>query len=203
VSDPYRTETHMSKQAATRTRRRPEPEPDPEFQALIDAVEGLLAEWSGPGHVRPHGVAHQDPRTRDLTWHLRGLPEQLDYIRAALAAAEPAEVRLAQTLAAIAAVDPSRHGHTGPDSLEIATRYAQRNALIWVAVGLAHQVGVPAGVGYDPSDAHPVIVYIELPGVGQVSWHLPTHPVGWDGHTTGQKYERIEAFAEMLGVNGD
>ncbi|MDG4797651.1 hypothetical protein [Micromonospora sp. WMMD1082] len=81
--------------------RRPEPA-DPEFVALIAAVESLLAEWTGPDPLPPHGVAHQDPRIGLLTWHLRGLPAQLDHVRAALRIADPAEVRLVRVLAEIA-----------------------------------------------------------------------------------------------------
>lgn len=107
--------------------------------------------------------------------------------------------QLARVLAAIAAVDPSRRGHTGPDTPEITAAYAERNALIWTALALAHEAGVPAGVGHDPTDSRPVVVYIELP-TGQVSWHLPAHPAGWDGHSTGEKYQRVAAFAEAIGV---
>ncbi|MBW4700360.1 hypothetical protein [Micromonospora sp. RL09-050-HVF-A] len=117
----------------------------------------------------------------------------------ALRAVVPAEVRLAWTLTAIAALDPSRHGHTGPDTLEITAAYTERNALIWSALALAHEAGVPAGMGYDPADPHPVVVYLELP-TGQVSWHLPAHPTGWDGHSTAAKYERVAAFAEAIGT---
>jgi hypothetical protein len=71
--------------------------------------------------------------------------------------------------------------------------------LIWTAVALASEAGIPAGVGYDPSDPRPVVAYIELP-TGQVSWHLPGHQAGWDGHSTGVKYERVAMFAEMTGL---
>ncbi|MBM0233203.1 hypothetical protein JNW91_15820 [Micromonospora sp. STR1_7] len=170
---------------------------DPEHAALITIVETVLAEWTGPGPIRPHGVAHHDPGTGLLTWHLRGLPAQLDHIHTALRAVEPAEVRLAHTLTAIAALDPSRHGHTGPDTPEITAAYVRRNALIWTALALAHEAGVPAGVGHDPSDPHPVVVYIELP-TGQAAWHLPAHPTGWDGHSTAAKYARVAAFAATI-----
>ncbi|MBM0201869.1 hypothetical protein JNW90_01200 [Micromonospora sp. STR1s_5] len=170
---------------------------DPEHAALITTVETVLAEWSGPGAVRPHGVAHQDPRTGLLTWHLHGLPAQLDHIHTALRAVEPAEVRLARTLAAIARLDPSRHGHTGPDTPEITAAYVQRNGLIWSALALAHEAGIPAGVGHDPTDPHPVVVHIELP-TGQVSWHLPAHVAGWDGHSTTTTYARALAFVDLV-----
>ncbi|PWU52721.1 hypothetical protein DLJ47_17865, partial [Micromonospora sp. S4605] len=99
----------------------------------------------------------------------------------------------------IAAVDPSRLGHTGPDTPEITAAYTRRNALIWAALALAADAGVPAGVGHDAADPRPVVVYLELP-TGQVSWHLPAHPVGWDGHSTATKYARVAAFAEAIGV---
>ncbi|SBT69324.1 hypothetical protein GA0070622_6450 [Micromonospora sediminicola] len=111
--------------------------------------------------------------------------------------AREARARLASTLAAIAALDPSRRGHTGPDTPEITAAYARRNALIWTALALAHEAGVPAGVGHDPTDPRPVVVYLELP-TGQVSWHLPAHPVGWDGHSTTVKYARTEAFVDLV-----
>ncbi|MEH0826301.1 MULTISPECIES: hypothetical protein [unclassified Micromonospora] len=111
--------------------------------------------------------------------------------------AREAEVRLADVLAAIAAIDPSRHGHTGPDTPQITAAYAQRNILIWTALALAHEAGVPAGVGHDPTDPRPVVVYLELP-TGQVSWHLPAHPAGWDGHSTTAKYVRTAAFVDLV-----
>ncbi|MEV0732344.1 hypothetical protein [Polymorphospora sp. NPDC050346] len=110
--------------------------------------------------------------------------------------------QLAATLADIAASDPSRHGHTGPDTPEITAAYARRNALIWASLRLAHQAGIPAGVGYDPTDPRPVVVYIELPDVGQVSWHLPAHPTAWDGHTTAVKYGRVDAFVAAAVADG-
>lgn len=110
---------------------------------------------------------------------------------------ELARVRLAQTLAAIAETDPSRHGHTGPDTDVTAAQYERRNTLIWAALALAHECAVPAGVGYDPTDPRPVVVYLDLPS-GQVSWHLPAHSNPWDGHTTAEKYRRVAAFVDMV-----
>ena len=51
-------------------------------------------------------------------------------------------------------------------------------------------------------------VYIDLP-TGQVSWHyhdseaelfthLPSYKKEWDGHTTEQKYERVNKLAEQV-----
>jgi hypothetical protein len=52
-------------------------------------------------------------------------------------------------------------------------------------------------------------VYIDLP-TGQASWHyhdsqaslfehLPLYQGAWDGHTTDEKYERIQSFAAVAG----
>ncbi|WP_326559619.1 hypothetical protein [Micromonospora sp. NBC_01796] len=102
---------------------------------------------------------------------------------------------LAEVLGEIAAIDPSRYEHTGPETSEVIARYTRRNRLVWSALVLAHEAGVPAGVGVDPADpVHPVVVYIELPGIGQLCWHLPAHQVEWDGHSTAVKYQRIDAF---------
>lgn len=109
---------------------------------------------------------------------------------------EPARVRLARALAAIAETDPSRHGHTGPDTDVTAAQYQRRNTLIWSALALAGECGMPAGVGYDPADPHPVVVYLHLP-TGQVSWHLPAHSTEWDGHSTAEKYQRVATFVDV------
>lgn len=58
----------------------------PAHQAMAAKVEQVVHEWRGPGPRPPHAVAHEDPDTKLVTWHLRGMPDQLAYIRDALAA---------------------------------------------------------------------------------------------------------------------
>lgn len=117
-------------------------------------------------------------------------------------AAAAARRRLYQVLGTIAAIDPSRHTPaTGPDTPAIAARYTDRNILVCTALGLARQCGLPAGIGYDPTHERPVVIYLELP-TGQVSWHLPAHPIPFDGHSTEQKYHRIAAF-QRAGYRGE
>lgn len=74
------------------------------------------------------------------------------------------------------------------------TDYDVRYGLVLEAMALAHRVGFKAGFRFDPADPEWPVAYIELP-TGQVSWHLPQHPVVWDRHTTEEKYRRIERFA--------
>jgi hypothetical protein len=74
--------------------------------------------------------------------------------------------------------------------------YDIRNGLVLDAIVLARKVGYEAGFRIDPSEPDWPVAYIELPE-GQVSWHLPAHPKEWDGHTTAEKYARIEKFSAV------
>lgn len=93
---------------------------------------------------------------------------------------------------------------------------AERNALLVPLAKALIALGYDAGLGkHDPNDANwdedwRNIVYIEFPGkLGgmdfpvQASWHihdselemfsfLPTYKGSWDGHTTKEKYQRIQ-----------
>lgn len=109
-------------------------------------------------------------------------------------------------LAKVADVDPSHPSRA--DSMvrweqdAIEQQYGTRNAyLIGAALSLA-RAGVPVGITRDDSDPHPVVLTIELPDAGQVTWHLPDSPNGyglpagapWDGHDTATKYERLSTW---------
>lgn len=104
------------------------------------------------------------------------------------------EMTLAETLAAIQRCDPSIVGNIYPDADEPA-QYAFRNSLVYRALALAAASGMPCGVGPDPKEPDYLVVYIDLPDVGQVSWHVPAYRYGWDGHTHDDKTARINAYA--------
>lgn len=74
----------------------------------------------------------------------------------------------------------------GPD-------YETRNICVLLALGAARNAGYEAGVRIDPKEPEWPVAFIELPQ-GQVSWHLPQHVRAWDGHTTAEKDERVNAF---------
>lgn len=78
--------------------------------------------------------------------------------------------------------------------------YAQRNAMAVALVKMALLLGWPAGRGVDGRQDHPVewrqVVYVQLPGGEQVSYHiapseqhlladLPEFTGDWDGNYTG------------------
>lgn len=77
--------------------------------------------------------------------------------------------------------------------------YTRRYGLVLRAMFTAHYAGFPAGVKIDPAEPDWPVFYIELP-TGQVSWHMPQHGPEWDGHSTEEKYARINAFASGMGV---
>lgn len=121
--------------------------------------------------------------------HTDGLPvpdvaldtiDVLDHIRRTL------EYGLCAALAAIEHYDISN--------------YKRRNQYVIAALNYATQLGYRSGVGFDPVETEWPIVYIELPGAGQVSWHLPGYDKPWDGHETSEKYRRVR---EYLNVRGD
>jgi hypothetical protein len=71
--------------------------------------------------------------------------------------------------------------------------YDTRYWLIVYAVADATIMGLKAGFRVDPKEPEWLCAYIELP-TGQVTWHLPQHPIEWDGHTTAEKYQRIREY---------
>lgn len=74
-----------------------------------------------------------------------------------------------------------------------------RYGLILKALALANMCGYEAGIRIDPQEPEWPVVFIELP-TGQVGWTIPQHSHKWDGHTTDDKWRRIEEFAEFVGV---
>lgn len=87
--------------------------------------------------------------------------------------------------------------------------YTERNRVI---AALAQAVINNGGKAWHAThdEAEPgwrTLVFIELP-TGQASWHIPDSEAGlfdflpcgpnaWDGHTTEQKYERLDRFARL------
>ena len=105
--------------------------------------------------------------------------------------------RLAATLRAIDGTDPSRTGNEGDDA------YARRNTMVLGAVHLAALLGYRHGFTVDPNPADPrfpMVAFIDLPttngGTAQISWHLPSYPGVWDGHTADTKTDRIRAYVD-------
>ncbi|MEU8023689.1 hypothetical protein AB0B88_15890 [Micromonospora haikouensis] len=104
-------------------------------------------------------------------------------------------------LTTAAASDPSNPANAGRWTTDEAEwLYRQRNGFL---VGAAHSLaraGVPVGITRDPADPHPVVLTIDLPDAGQVTWHLPDHDyrlppaAPWDGHDTTTKYARLTAW---------
>ncbi len=77
------------------------------------------------------------------------------------------------------------------------SQYAEREILVAMAVGIAKVLGYKAGVRFDTSsdEAQKWPVWcIELPGIGEVSWHSPAYEGIYDGYSTEEKYRRCREF---------
>jgi len=76
--------------------------------------------------------------------------------------------------------------------------YDKRNRVIYLALNRACVIGYSCGIRTDPREPEWPVAFIELP-TGQVSWHLPQHVTPWDGHSTEEKYRRIDEYmAEVV-----
>jgi len=74
--------------------------------------------------------------------------------------------------------------------------YSRRYHLVLCAMQFACAAGFPVGIRLDPLQPEWPLVYIELP-TGQVSWHMPQHERDWDGHSTEEKYARVQAYLDL------
>lgn len=97
----------------------------------------------------------------------------------------------------VAEADPSNPDNDFAPELH-ERMYAKRTREMWMAAGFAANAGLAVGIAIDPEQPDWPVLYIELgDGIGQVSWHVPAHPVPFDGHDTAEKYKRIGDFAEL------
>ncbi|HHH39024.1 MAG TPA: hypothetical protein ENK50_05555 [Sedimenticola sp.] len=71
--------------------------------------------------------------------------------------------------------------------------YDVRYGLVLEAMAVANRLGYAAGYRIDPDEPEWPVAFIELP-TGQVSWHMPQHPIPWDGHSTDEKYDRCRRY---------
>lgn len=74
-------------------------------------------------------------------------------------------------------------------------QYFARNLMIYKALAIASENGIPAGIRVDPKEPEWPVVFFELP-TGQISWHVNQFEKEWDGHTTSEKYIRLQKFIE-------
>lgn len=124
-----------------------------------------------------------------------------------------------------AAVAVASRGTTHPDvtldptktnaalRVQLNEVYNERNRVVAFLVAMAAERGWPHGLAeHDPNDASwdadwRGIVFIELPDVGQVSWHyhdserplfvgLPRYDKPWDGHSSVEKYDRMRRLID-------
>ena len=86
--------------------------------------------------------------------------------------------------------------------------YTERAQVVVALARLARSMGYSVGFGYDAHEPAWPVLFIEVPKIGQMSWHLsqgdrcalapdiqddPSWV--WDGHSTSQKYERLAQWS--------
>jgi|WetSurMetagenome_2_1015567.scaffolds.fasta_scaffold1592545_1 hypothetical protein len=76
------------------------------------------------------------------------------------------------------------------------TNYDIRYNLVIRAFYLANKLGYKTGIRVDASELDWPIYVIELPNDKQISWHMPSHKIPYDGHTTEEKYERCREYSK-------
>lgn len=74
--------------------------------------------------------------------------------------------------------------------------YEARYNIVMDAMLAARRCGWQAGIRIDPEEPEWPVIYIELP-TGQITWHIPQHPIPWDKHTTEEKHARIRQLLTM------
>lgn len=74
------------------------------------------------------------------------------------------------------------------------TNYDIRYTLVLRALLQAKSLGYPCGFRHDAKEPDWPVVTIELPEIGQVSWHMPPSNVAWDGSGEAVCKERCRLF---------
>lgn len=104
--------------------------------------------------------------------------------------------------------DPSAYGFRKPDErVSTDEYYAIRNDLIYEAIYHARKGGLKAGfsihtpvqeiIDKDWDYRWGVVAYIELP-TGQVSWHIESPDIQYDGHGYEEKAKRMKDFYKIV-----
>jgi len=95
---------------------------------------------------------------------------------------------------AIETIDTLIDAYFAVGSAELDRLYAARYPLVWQAMGAAAALGYVVGVRVDPNELGWPVCCMELPGAGEVSWHMPARTIPWSGYDAKEKYARIHVF---------
>ena len=82
---------------------------------------------------------------------------------------------------------------------EIVTHYTDydvRCVLVLKALLAAKELGYRSGFRHDMSNPEWPVITIELPSIGQVSWHMPPSNIEWDKSNEADCKERCLKFAK-------
>ena len=90
---------------------------------------------------------------------------------------------------------------------ENETNYDKRYGLVISAMHFAGVLGYPNYIRFDPEAPGWPVFCIELPGAGEVSWHMPSTQRDYTGYTTGSDqnnmgtppYQSNQGMGQMYG----
>lgn len=101
--------------------------------------------------------------------------------------------------------DRGKGNNEHPNTEEVNNVYGERNKIVLYAAALTVALGGDAGLRETDTDWP--VVWMKTPGSGdQLAWHMPRDEIPefmlersgelcvYDGHTTKEKYARIDAF---------
>jgi hypothetical protein len=73
--------------------------------------------------------------------------------------------------------------------------YGLRTVLVYKALYLACALGYKCGIRTDEKEPGWLVIAIELPdGIGEIAWHCQGTDLVYDGHSTEEKFARIEKY---------
>jgi len=72
----------------------------------------------------------------------------------------------------------------------------KRYSLVCEAIYLAAYLGFSVGFRADEDRPHLITAFIELPGYGQICYHIPEHKNPWDGANNRFRDDKIKQFLD-------
>lgn len=103
---------------------------------------------------------------------------------------------LDEAAAAAVQLDPDRICALLAEIEKNEENYAVRYALVFELMHVAQKepYEYKTGIRVDPKEPKWPVFWVILPGVGEVSWHMPSDDGNYDGYDTKAKYTRVRDY---------
>lgn len=174
----------------------PKPEQQPHFAAITEATRRCALV-----------IGAHSPRTSEQTLAFRALQQARMWANCAIACSDSSQI-IELEHQELTAIEQANQAIVSQKQALDAV-YAERNQCVALIARMASIMGDRVGLRTS-SDFEPgwqKCIMIDLPS-GQVSWHLkdselplfdfPDYPDPWDGHSTEEKYRRVNEAYKLL-----